>query len=189
MPAIIPICQVDVPCADAETATNNAASILVGTNMPESQCTAPATAAITDAIVLTAFQDVPLPEATLTIQPPDARTLVNLDTNFYTVAEPFTTSVTLLGSQVDLDISPASYTWSFGDGTVRSTTTPGAAYPDLLVTHAYESTGTVATSVTVTWGARYRVDGGPWADVAGTVDMTSPSVDLEVIEATPVLTD
>lgn len=153
---------------------------------------APAEAAapvITPAIVLQAFQEVPLPDAVLTIQPPDGLTLVNFDTNFLTEAEPFVENLTLLTNAVDLDITPTSYTWDFGDGTTRTTTTPGAPYPDLEVTHAYERTGTYQLNVTITWSADFRVNGGPWIPVDGTVPITSPDVALQVQEGTPVLVD
>ncbi|WP_447647103.1 PKD domain-containing protein [Nocardioides zeae] len=119
---------------------------------------------------------------------PDATTLVNLPTNFFTTTESFTTTVTVLGYTVDLDITPTSYTWDFGDGTTRTTTTPGAPYPDLDITHTYTRTGTYPTNLTTTWSADYRVDDGPWQRVQGTVDMPSPTIDLQVREATPVLT-
>jgi len=153
---------------------------------------APAEAAapvITPAIVLQAFQEVPLPDAVLTIQPPDGLTLVNFDTNFLTEAEPFVENLTLLTNAVDLDITPTSYTWDFGDGTTRTTTTPGAPYPDLEVTHAYGRTGTYQLNVTITWSADFRVNGGPWIPVDGTVPITSPDVALQVQEGTPVLVD
>lgn len=141
-------------------------------------------AAVVNAAVYEAFRAVPLPETTLQIQPPDATTLVNLPTNFFTTTESFTTTVTVLGYTVDLDITPTSYTWDFGDGTTRTTTTPGAPYPDLDITHTY----TYPTNLTTTWSADYRVDDGPWQRVQGTVDMPSPTIDLQVREATPVLT-
>ncbi|MDT9593983.1 hypothetical protein RDV89_12950 [Nocardioides zeae] len=144
---------------------------------------------VTPGMVLEAFEAVALPEAVLQVQPPDGRTLVNLDTNFFTTAEPFTETVTLLGQVVELDISATGFAWDFGDGATHATSTPGAAYPDLEVTHAYTGAGTVSTGVTITWSARFRVDGGAWAEVPGTVTMTSAGVPLEVLEATPVLTE
>ena len=145
-------------------------------------------AAVVNAAVYQAFREVPLPETVLHIQPPDGTTLVNLETNFFTTAEPFTTTITVLGYTVDLDITPTSYTWDFGDGTTTTTTTPGAPYPHLDITHVYTRTGTYPTRLTTTWSADFRVNNGPWQRVQGTVDMTSPTLDLQVREATPVLT-
>ena len=61
---------------------------------------------------------------------------MNFETNFYTERDEFTRAVTLLGRRVELRIWPASFGWRFGDGHQR-TTTPGAAYPDLEITHEY----------------------------------------------------
>ncbi|WZH52778.1 MAG: PKD domain-containing protein [Nocardioides alkalitolerans] len=145
-------------------------------------------AAVVNAAVYQAFREVPLPETVLHIQPPDGTTLVNLETNFFTTAEPFTTTLTVLGYTVDLDITPTIYTWDFGDGTTTTTTTPGAPYPHLDITHAYTRTGTYPTRLTTTWSADFRVADRPWQRVQGTVDMTSPTLDLQVRQATPVLT-
>lgn len=144
---------------------------------------------ITPAMVFEAFAHIGLPESVIQIQPVGGETLVNFDTNFYTSADPFTESVTLLGQTVELEIVASSFAWHFGDGASLTTTTPGAAYPDLLVTHAYTRTGEVTPSVNTTWSARYRVNGGAWLDVPDTVTMTGATEALLVREATPVLVD
>ncbi|MFW6772653.1 PKD domain-containing protein [Nocardioides sp. CPCC 205120] len=186
-------CQAPVACSGGETSDISYVEVLAGGGDFQSECEPAAAAAaapvITPALVLQAFQSVPLPETVLTIQPPDGLTLVNFDTNFYTEAAPFTTTVTLLGQAVELDITPTSYTWNYGDGTTVTTSTPGAPYPDLEVTHRYQQAGSYQVTVTTTWSARYRVNGGPWLDVAGTVTMPSAPVPLQVDEATPILTD
>ncbi len=128
-----------------------------------------------------------LPESRLEVQPGDGETLVNFETNFFTEAGPFTRSLRLLGQRVELRIWPSSYAWRFGDGTVAQTSSPGAAYPDLEVTHAYLREGPVAAAVDTTYGAEFRVDGGAWRDVPGTVTMTGEPVPLQVRTARPTL--
>lgn len=144
-------------------------------------------ATITPGLVAAAFRRIPLPEAPLTIQPPNGRTLVNFETNFYTEQGEFTRTVTLLGRQVELRIWPASFTWRFGDGKTLESTEPGAAYPDLEITHEYDRKGRVAPSVDTTYAAQFRVDGGPWREVAGTVTIPGTAQQLRVVEARPVL--
>lgn len=145
------------------------------------------------ALVLRAFQRVPLPEPQLSIQPPKGKTLVGLETIFSTKAEPFTRTLTLLGRQVQLKIEPSSFTWHHGDETTQSTDWPGKAWrndqPDIdtYITHVFEHTGTVRPGVEVTWSAEYRVGNGPWQDVNGTVSRTSPRATLQVVEGEPVL--
>lgn len=142
---------------------------------------------ITNAMVARAFKRIPLPESQLVVQPPGGETLVNFATNFYTEAEPFERSVTLVGQRVDLRIWPSRFGWSFGDGTDTSTTEPGAAYPDLEITHEYTTAGEVGPSVDTTYSAEFRVNGGAWEPVIGTVTMAGQPVGLQVRTASPTL--
>ncbi|WP_250055075.1 hypothetical protein [Nocardioides bruguierae] len=153
----------------------------------------PQAAVITTAMVSRALQRVDLPRNELMIQPPDGETLVNIDTLVHTEAEPFTETVTLLGRTIDLDITPAQFTWTFGDGASLTTTDPGRAYDPGLpmtayVSHQYETAQQADLAVTTTWTARWRVDGGTWQDVDGTVESTSPAQRIQVRTATPRLT-
>ncbi|WP_336560953.1 MULTISPECIES: hypothetical protein [unclassified Nocardioides] len=152
---------------------------------PEEETAAPPQ--ITNAMVARAFKRIPLPASTLVVQPPGGETLVNFATNFYTEAAPFERSVTLVGQRVDLRIRPSGFGWSFGDGTATRTTTPGAAYPALDVTHEYARAGRVGPSVDTTYSADFRVNGGPWEPVVGTVTMTGAPVALQVRTASPTL--
>lgn len=142
---------------------------------------------VTPGLVAAAFRRIPLPEAPLVIQPPNGRTLVNFETNFYTEQGEFTRTVTLLGRQVELRIWPASFGWRFGDGESEESTSPGAAYPDLEITHKYLKTGRVSPSVDTTYAAQFRVDGGPWRDVTGTVTIPGSPHALRIVEARPIL--
>lgn len=144
---------------------------------------------VTPGMVQRALERVRLPEPDLSVQPPGGRTLINFETNFFTAAEPFTETVTLLGRRVDLDISPSQFRWAFGDGEGLTTTEPGAPYPDLELTHTYLEQGQVRPQVTTVYTADYRVDGGPWQPVPGSVDITSDPVDLTVTEVTNQLVD
>ncbi len=138
-------------------------------------------------MVAAALARIPLPAATLQVQPANGRTLVNFDTNFYTEIQPLDRTITLLGQQVDLHIVPSQFGWQFGDGDAVTTEQPGAPYPDLEVTHSYQRKGAVAPSVDTTYSATYRVNGGPWQAVPGTVTVAGAPVDLQVLTATPTL--
>jgi hypothetical protein len=95
--------------------------------------------------------------------------------------------VRLLGRQVDLRIWPSQFRWVFGDGGELASTSPGAPYPDLLITHNYLQKGGLRPRVDTTYRARFRVDGGPWRAVDGTVTIPGNPVRLEVVTARPVL--
>ncbi len=117
---------------------------------------------VTPGDVLTALRRVGLPKLATVVQPAD-KTLVNFDTNFYTVPRPVRLTLTLLGQRVEVEATPTTYRWDFGDGTAATTADPGAAYPELTVTHRYaDARVTVHPSVQTTYTARFRVRGGDW---------------------------
>ena len=142
---------------------------------------------VTPGDVLTALRRVGLPELRTVVEPAD-KTLVNFDTNFYTEPQPVTLALTLLSQRVEVEATPASYRWDFGDGTSATTSDPGSAYPALTITHRYEDARvTVHPSVETTYTARFRVGGGEWQDVGGTVTAAGPATTLRIAEATPLL--
>ncbi|MFW6869319.1 PKD domain-containing protein [Nocardioides sp. CPCC 206347] len=143
---------------------------------------------LTVSIVRTAFAELKLPAAKLVIQPPDGLTLVNFDTNFYTTStRPISRTVTLLGQQVTLEATPAEFHWIFGDGQSLATSEPGAPYPDLTITHNYLRTGTYQPSLDTVFTGRFRVGGGPWRQIPGTVTINGAGQALRAIEAQPKL--
>lgn len=143
--------------------------------------------AVTPGLVARAFRNLPLPASALSVQPGDGRTLVNFETNFFTERGEFTRVVRLLGRRVELRIWPSRFVWCFGDGAELGSESAGSPYPDLAITHAYGRAGGVRPRVDTTYAARFRVDGGPWRDVAGTVTIPGASVPLRVVTASPVL--
>ncbi len=128
-----------------------------------------------------------LPRLTVKVQPA-GETLVNLDTIFYAKPPQWSRTVQLLGYTVDVQASPASYSWSFGDGASTTTSGPGAPYPATDIVHAYDDAGVqVRPAVGVDYQVRYRVDGGAWQTIEETVPAAGYPIDLVVREATPVL--
>jgi hypothetical protein len=154
------------------------------------QAAAPRAAAppqVTPGAVLTALRRIGLPAVQAHTQPRD-KTLVNFATIFYADPHDVARTITLLGQQVQVAATPRSYTWHFGDGASRSTTSPGAPYPAMDVTHEYARAHlTVQTSVDVTYAGRFRVGAGGWQVIPGTVTIGGPGVPLRVSEATPML--
>lgn len=143
---------------------------------------------ITPAMVRREMQRLSWPRAVLDIQPPDGQTLINFDTNFFTSnTQPTTQTVVLLGQQVTIEATPSEYTWHFGDGTATTTTSPGAAYPALDVTHRYAEPGQLRPSVDTTYTGRYRVNGDAWQDIPGSLTVAGESVQLRVRSAAPHL--
>jgi hypothetical protein len=144
-------------------------------------------ATVTPDLVAHAFQRIPLPSLRSHTQPAD-KTLINFDTIFYVDAQPLHRTLTLLGQQVELEITPSTFRWVHGDGTTSVTHTPGAAYPAKDVVHRYQHAHvTVQHHVEIVWTARWRLNGGPFQDVPGTVTTVGPATSLRVAEATPAL--
>lgn len=153
----------------------------------------PVAATVTADAVLRAFRRIPVPASEVSIQPPGGETLVNLDTVFSTEANSFSRTIGLLGHRVELDIRPAEFHWVSGDGTTQVTEWAGKPWQkgtplDELITHRYEQADrALRPRVDTVWTARYRVDGGPWQDVGGTVTITGEAFDLAVLSAAPHL--
>lgn len=148
----------------------------------------PDEAELTEGDILRAVREIGLPSLPVQIQPGE-ETLVNIETIFYTRPQPFERSVDLLGFDVDLAATPVSYRWIHGDGTARSTTSPGRPYPAMDVTHRYRKPAEdVDPRVDVTYRVRYRVDGGAWQTLGQTLLASGPVAGLDVKEAAPVLT-
>ena len=142
-------------------------------------------------LALEEFRTYSWPRSTVTVQPPGGKTLVNLETVFYTSNnEPATHVFRLGGREVTVEATPVTYVWKHGDGSSESTRSAGHAYPDHDVFHVYGTTGSFAVSVDTVYGnGRYRVGQGEWKSIQGapTVTIIGLAADLEVLEATPQL--
>ena len=115
------------------------------------------------------FRIVPLPPIGIGVNP--AVGLVALESWFWVEGyrgETITGSATLGPYDVDVEIAARRYSWIFGDGSSRRTTSPGLAYParsDIRHTYARSSLapgGSYRLSILIVWDARYRENGGEW---------------------------
>ena len=134
---------------------------------------------------LTDFRRLPIAPSVLTIQPARPEVLVNMPAIVYTdpVTQAFTTD--LLGFPVEVEATPTSFTWDFGDGTDPVTTTsPGHPYPDHDVAHPYPRPGVYTITLTTAFTGRYRLAGTTtWLDVVGTATTTTTSAPITAVEA------
>lgn len=109
---------------------------------------------------------------------PNGWTVVGLDTNFFARAVQQVKSGTLLGRPASVRFTPASYSWTYGDGSSRTTGTPGATWQALglgefdatATSHVYRSPGSYHIDLTIGYSPEYRYGGaGEWVPVAGLV--------------------
>lgn len=81
---------------------------------------------------------------------------------------PVTATAGVRGLTVTAEARPAAYRWDFDDGTTRTTQHGGRPWTrqrDGNVGHLYETKGRYQPAVTVTWAARWRINGGAWRDL------------------------
>jgi hypothetical protein len=140
-------------------------------------------------LAIRAFKELSWPSSELVVQPRGGKTLVNLDTNFYTSnSRPTSIRVRLRATDVVVTARPIAYRWNFGDGTSTTTTSPGSPYPNLDVAHVYEQVDEVVVSVDTQYGdASFTVNGGPPESIPSTLWVAGAPQDLAVVEALPQL--
>ena len=127
----------------------------------------------------------------ITRQPPGPKVIISMAFIVYTNPTPRYQTTTILGSPIEVEFTPVSYTWNWGDGTTTTTTDPGAPYPNQTVTHRYQHTATgVTTTLTTTWTTRYRPAGeSQWRPIEGTITTTETSTPYDLVRVVTYLTD
>ena len=127
----------------------------------------------------------------ITRQPPGPQVIISKAFIVYTDPTPRYQTTTILGTTIEVEFTPTSYTWNWGDGTTTTTTDPGAPYPHHTVTHHYQHTATgVTTTLTTTWTTRYRPQGDTtWRTIDGTITTTETSTPYDLVRIITYLTD
>ena len=127
----------------------------------------------------------------ITRQPPGSKVIISKAFIVYTNPTVRYQTTTILGTSIEVEFTPVSYTWGWGDGTTTTTTDPGAPYPHQTVTHHYQHTATgVTTTLTTTWTTRYRPAGeSQWRPIEGTITTTETSTPYDLVRIITYLTD
>ncbi len=90
---------------------------------------------------------------------PSSNALVNVPVVYWCdLPGIFSTKVAIIGEAVDVTMRPA-FLWSFGDGSFFATTSPGAAYPNHVISHTYNRAGTFVVTLVATWGGTWSNNG------------------------------
>ena len=127
----------------------------------------------------------------ITRQPPGPKVIISKAVIVYTNPTVRYQTTTILGTPIEVEFTPTSYTWGWGDGTTTTTTDPGAPYPHQTVTHHYQHTATgITTTLTTTWTTRYRPAGeSQWQPIEGTITTTETSTPYDLVRVITYLTD
>ena len=127
----------------------------------------------------------------ITRQPPGPKVIISKAFIVYTNPAVRYQTTTILGTSIEVEFTPVSYTWGWGDGTTTTTTDPGAPYPHQTVTHHYQHTATgVTTTLTTTWTTRFRPAGeSQWRPIEGTITTTETSTPYDLVRVITYLTD
>ena len=116
-----------------------------------------------------------LPVPGLKISSNPRRGLVGLKSWFWLEGggQPLADSLSRFGVRVDVEARPASYRGEFGDGSEKTTMTPGHPYPHRSpVNHVYERSSAqfeqgYRVSVTTAFDVRWTTNGGRWRTLPG----------------------
>ncbi len=108
---------------------------------------------------------------------PNGWGLLGYPVNFVGGAPVHTVSGTLFGQSAEVRFWPMTYTWNFGDGESQVTSGAGVSWSSLGVapfsptatSHVYRVVAPIRASVTVSYSPEYRIGGGTWRSVTGTV--------------------
>ena len=127
----------------------------------------------------------------ITRQPPGPKVIISKAFIVYTNPTVRYQTTTILGTSIEVEFTPTSYTWGWGDGTTTTTTDPGAPYPHQTVTHRYQHTATgVTTTLTTAWTTRFRPAGeSQWRPIEGTITTTETSTPYDLVRIITYLTD
>ncbi|MBK8758042.1 MAG: hypothetical protein IPM08_13245 [Actinomycetales bacterium] len=152
---------------------------------------------VTLTMIRNAFHLTPWAKPVVDTQPAGNVTLVNLKTYYRIVwstdgFQPGEVNVidptTMLGHRVEIRPRAQSYSYNFGDGQSSGPTmSEGGVYPTGDVVHRYPKAGQYVVSVTTTWSADFRVDGGAWAPIPDSVVVPGPDTTVTVKAARGVL--
>lgn len=127
---------------------------------------------------------------------PSGWAVIGLTMNAISTATAHTVDGTLLGQPATVRFTPVSWTWEYGDGGTATTSTGGGRWAALGVPefdptptgHIYAARGSYTVSVTVDFLVEYRLGGGAWTRIPGTLPLpaTAPTA-IRAVGARTVL--
>lgn len=143
---------------------------------------------VTEDVVIRAFNSRPLPSGEVGANPPDGRTLVNLETIFYTDqgVEEFALPLREINRVVQISATPIRYDWDFGAGE-KSFGSKGKAWEKGLPmsaynTYTYTETGSFDVTLTIDYEVQFN-DGAGWQTISEPItSQPSDPYEVQVLE-------
>jgi len=125
-----------------------------------------------------------------TMGEPDSLGVVGLPVNFVTGATRHVRSGELFGFPVDVRFTPVSYTFHYGDGESKSSSSPGSSWQSLAqaqftptdTSHTYSARGTYDARVDIGYTAEIDLGAG-WFPIEGQLDIPGPTQQIRIFEA------
>ena len=124
------------------------------------------------------FASMPVEPLEASAGPPDGWLPVNMLNVLYADPEEQVLETELLDTPVAVRATPSSYHWDLGDGNTITTNNPGEPYPSTEISATYTQEGWYDITLTTTFSGQFSVDGGPWQDIDGTIEVASEPIPL-----------
>ncbi|RQP09308.1 MAG: PKD domain-containing protein [Microbacteriaceae bacterium] len=128
---------------------------------------------------------------------PDGWVVVGLPANFYALVDPQVVPGELLGQPADVRFTPVSWHWDYGDGASATRATKGGTWAGLGLrefdatptSHVYRSPGDYTVRLSIRYRAEYRIGGGAFVPIAGTIVLPANELRITAGGAKTVLVD
>ncbi|WP_226832128.1 PKD domain-containing protein [Brachybacterium sp. FME24] len=129
-------------------------------------------------ITVSDFQSMPVAPLVASAGPEDGWLPVSMVNVLHADADSQTLETEVLTVPVSVRAVPVSYHWDLGDGNEITTKSPGEAYPSEEVSGTYAGEGWYDVTLTTTFSGQFAVNGGPWQDIDGTIEVASEPIPI-----------
>lgn len=126
---------------------------------------------------------------------PSGWVVVGLPANIYAVAEAQVVSGSLLGGPAEVRFTPIGFRWDYGDSSSATFAAAGGTwaaqglreFDTTPTSHVYRSPGEYTIRLTIGYRAEYRIGGGPFVPIAGSVPLRANELHVTAGSAKTVL--
>jgi len=160
------------------TETDEVTDLGFGCSTPEAPGDAEAPPPVVITVTQSDFARMPVSPLQANAGPADGWLPVNMVNVLHTDDDVQELETELLDTPVAIRATPVRFHWDLGDGNTITTTNPGEPYPSEAVSATYSQEGWYDVTLTTTFAGQLSVDGGPWQDIDGTIEVASDPVPI-----------